>query len=1071
MWIQASAKSCATEQRRGGRARLVMCRAATVMLLASLSGTAPGQTIVTIPDPSLSNAVRCALTQPGDPLTVTDLQELTCLFAPGQGINSLSGLEWASNLTALNLAGNSITDLSPLAGLSNLTSLDLGGNTISDLSALQHLTAMTSLMLYNNNLSDLTPLSGLGNLEYLEVRWNTISNCEAVLPAFTNLATLYLGGNSISNVAFLGALSRLTFLNLNHNWIQDVSPLAALTNLTGLDFGYNALTNLAQLSALTNLTSLYLSGSSLSDLSPLQNLGRLTSLTVYSNQIADLSPLGGLTNLSDLGLSWNPVTNLEAAVSGLTNLTGLWLAGHSLSNLAFLKGLTGLETLGLRNNSISNLAGLRRLTKLAVMDADYNRLTNNIEPVASLPRLLWAGLVGNSLNTNAGSSEMAVIQGLQARGVTVSYLPQNQPPSISVATNWIIAANATSSLCFYVSDDLTSPDGLSVAASSSEVGLIEEGNIQLNRTDYYRTLTVTPVTDQTGTTTIALTVTDEGGLSSQIPIQVTVMFATNVFFPDPNLEGAIRSALGKPEGELTSVDLLALTGLFTSDEDITDLTGLEWATNLTALYLEAGAITDLSCLSNLTQLALLSVSGNRIMDIAPLSGLTNLSYLNLGWNPITNLNEFLSGFTSVTSLELSGPSISDLSFLTNLTQLSSLNLYKTQVGDLSALAGLTKIQSLYLQQNRLTNILALTNLSQLSNVDLRLNLLYLDPGRGTGNTIRRLLRGGVSVLYPPQREPPSIAINTNWVITANATSWLYFYVSDNAASADFSVTASSSNTNLIPDANLAVGQTSTPNWIDWFLTVTPATNQCGTTTVTLTATNDAGLSTNVSILVTVDAPLPMAGEVFPDTNLTSWATGGDAPWFGQTNVSLGGVAAAQSGSSTNNGDSWLQVAVVGPGMLTFWWKVSSEMNYDFLSFYVGTNEEAQISGEVDWQQQTYNFAPGAYTLLWDYSKDQNNSRGLDAGWIAQVSFVPASWLQVAGGPTNGECTLDLWLPPGEAYEVQYSTNLADWFSLGAVTNTAAVTATNRFTDTNAASDARFYRMKTLYPYSPRQALP
>ena len=32
---------------------------------------------------------------------------------------------------------------------------------------------------------------------------------------------------------------------------------------------------------------------------------------------------------------------------------------------------------------------------------------------------------------------------------------------------------------------------------------------------------------------------------------------------------------------------------------------------------------------------------------------------------------------------------------------------------------------------------------------------------------------------------------------------------------------------------------------------------------------------------------------------------------------------------------------IGPGLLTFWWKVSSEgiWNYDFLTFYIDTNRQ------------------------------------------------------------------------------------------------------------------------------------
>jgi hypothetical protein len=284
---------------------------------------------------------------------------------------------------------------------------------------------------------------------------------------------------------------------------------------------------------------------------------------------------------------------------------------------------------------------------------------------------------------------------------------------------------------------------------------------------------------------------------------------------------------------------------------------------------------------------------------------------------------------------------------------------------------------------------------------------------------------------------------------------LYFTVSDNAPFSVFTVVASTSNTNLVSSANLVVDQDVTANGLNWFLEVMPATNQVGTTTITLTAMNDAGLTTTNSIVVTVEVPLALDGPVFPDTNVTSWATGGEGQWFGQTNVSHAGVPAAQSGSITNNEDSWLQAVVNGPGLLTFWWKVSSETNSGFLTFYSDTNQEAQISGEVDWQMQIYGLSPGLHTLGWHYAKEPYGNGGMDAGWVAQVSFAPASWLQVTGSSTNGQFTLNLWLQPGKVYGVLYSTNLADWSSLG------TVTATNRFVDSTASPGVRFYRLQEL----------
>ena len=56
-----------------------------------------------------------------------------------------------------------------------------------------------------------------------------------------------------------------------------------------------------------------------------------------------------------------------------------------------------------------------------------------------------------------------------------------------------------------------------------------------------------------------------------------------ITFPDSNLEAAIRAAIGKPEGSILPSDLEGLTSLDASERGITDLTGLEYCTNLTEL--------------------------------------------------------------------------------------------------------------------------------------------------------------------------------------------------------------------------------------------------------------------------------------------------------------------------------------------------------------------------------------------------------------------------------------------------------------------------------------------------------
>jgi hypothetical protein len=126
-----------------------------------------------------------------------------------------------------------------------------------------------------------------------------------------------------------------------------------------------------------------------------------------------------------------------------------------------------------------------------------------------------------------------------------------------------------------------------------------------------------------------------------------------------------------------------------------------------------------------------------------------------------------------------------------------------------------------------------------------------------------------------------------------------------------------------------------------------------------------------------------------DTTL-SFITGGDAIWFGQTTTSYYGGSAAQSGDISRSENSWMQTVVSGKGTLTFYWKVSSEEEYDILEFYIDDWLEGQISHEVDWEKKTYMIEhPGVHILEWRYTKDGSFDVGSDCGWVDKLVWVPA----------------------------------------------------------------------------------
>ena len=111
--------------------------------------------------------------------------------------------------------------------------------------------------------------------------------------------------------------------------------------------------------------------------------------------------------------------------------------------------------------------------------------------------------------------------------------------------------------------------------------------------------------------------------------------------PTPNshsanqaIERAIRSEIGKSEGELTVADLAKVTKLpALTEKKISNLTRLKELPSLRLLRLSFNEINDLGPLKELEQLIVLELDSNQITDVSALKNLKQLRRLNLAWNP------------------------------------------------------------------------------------------------------------------------------------------------------------------------------------------------------------------------------------------------------------------------------------------------------------------------------------------------------------------------------------------------------------------------------------------------------
>lgn len=236
-------------------------------------------------------------------------------------------------------------------------------------------------------------------------------------------------------------------------------------------------------------------------------------------------------------------------------------------------------------------------------------------------------------------------------------------------------------------------------------------------------------------------------------------------FSDSRLEAAVRQALGRPTGILTSTDLARLETLEAPRQNITNLSGLEYAVNLQKLNLYQNKVEDLTGLAGLTRLRFLNLAGNCIGDISPLGNLTALEELNLSHNKILTIDALknlpqmralhlegnnisiltpLFSLKNLESLSLSGNlndknvvpigqltrlqrlsltrgRIEDLTFLTKLKQLQWLELDNNRISNVGPLKGLTQLESLSLSNNRVEDLTPLGGLRQLQHLDLNNN--------------------------------------------------------------------------------------------------------------------------------------------------------------------------------------------------------------------------------------------------------------------------------------------------------------------------------------------------------------
>ena len=192
-----------------------------------------------------------------------------------------------------------------------------------------------------------------------------------------------------------------------------------------------------------------------------------------------------------------------------------------------------------------------------------------------------------------------------------------------------------------------------------------------------------------------------------------VIPGSQVHIPDPILRAAVAEGIRRsPDVPITASGMKRLRRIDLAGKGVRDLTGLEFATNLTWLHLPDNQVSDLSPIAGLIELRELWARHNHISDISPVKGLTNLTHLELDRNQVSDISP-VRNLTNLTFLRIIGNQVSDLSPVRNLKNLIDLRFNDSRVSDLSPVEGLINLKELGLNDSLVSDLSPLRGLINL----------------------------------------------------------------------------------------------------------------------------------------------------------------------------------------------------------------------------------------------------------------------------------------------------------------------------------------------------------------------
>ena len=416
---------------------------------------------------------------------------------------------------------------------------------------------------------------------------------------------------------------------------------------------------------------------------------------------------------------------------------------------------------------------------------------------------------------------------------TICVANVNDAPAISLISNQTTNEDtATSAISFTVID--ADGDSLTVSVSSSNLTLVPIENITLSGTGLSRSVTVTPATNENGIVNITLSVTD-GNLTSTTSFQLTVISINDV----PTVSAISGQTISEDSTgiilftaiDVDSADCNMSVTITSSDTSLIPNENITFICDANAYTITAIPATDQNGVATIT------------VTVSDSAGMTSSQSFDLTVTAVNDPPELgtIGGQTidEDTSVQITLSASDDdsvdcngldITIVTSNTGLVPDENISYTCGAGSMVISLTPISNLSGMLSITVTISDAYNLSAVSTFDLTVTSVNDTPVIG---------------FISDQSTIEDVAIGS---ITLTAVD-----LEDTSSSMDITIT--SSDTGLIPNENISYTCISNTYW----LSITPAADQNGIATITVTIADSGGLSALRSFDLTVtainDAPI------------------------------------------------------------------------------------------------------------------------------------------------------------------------------------------------------------------------